>query len=333
MRHIHDRRFVRSPARRVLLGCLLGLVALGGAGCSGHGVAQAQTVESAPAFAHYRNARYDYELDYPAGFEAEPVAGNGDGRVMRSDQATLRVFGVQLAGRSLRALAASEIADPTAASEIQNSEGSVVLVQEQARTTRTVKTIALSGDRAAVLVIDGALAPPDSRERLLASFKPVSQGAADDGETDADRRYRNPALGFSIDRPRGARVSRDSADSVSFAVLGPANQAASEISDGFTLTVVRDTRIDADTLAEYAEAVRPDGAPSAQRLTVGDQPALRYESQSELGDTVSHWLFMPASGGLYHVSATVSGPTRDYPSQIRDMLASLRFDAGQASAR
>ena len=34
-----------------------------------------------------------------------------------------------------------------------------------------------------------------------------------------------------------------------------------------------------------------------------------------------------------HVSATVSGPTRDYPSQIRDMLASLRFDAGRASAR
>ncbi|MES1929353.1 hypothetical protein SADO_08852 [Salinisphaera dokdonensis CL-ES53] len=303
----------------------MGFLVLSGASCTSHGAQDRPAVESQAAFEHYRNTRYDYQLDYPAGFEAEPVAGNGDGRVIRSDQATLRVFGVQLEGRSLRALAASEIADPTAASEIQNSEGSVVLVQEQARAMRTVKTIALSDDRAAVLVIDGSMAQPDSRERVLASFKPVSRQAADRSETDADRRYRNPELGFSIEKPKGARVSRDGADSVSFAVLGPKNEAASEISDGFTLTVIRDPQAEAATLAEYAEATRPDGAPSAERLRVGGQETLRYESQSEMGGSVTHWLFMPDRGGHYHVSATVSGPTRDYPAQIEAMLSSLRF--------
>lgn len=302
------------------------LSALAATACTGYGAENAPADPHQATFERYSNARYDYQFDYPASYSAEPVVSDGDGRVIHSPDVTLRVFGVQRQGRSLRALASSEIADPDATSEIQNTEGSVVLVQDDAHSQRTVKTIALSGERAAVLIIDGAMSRDKRRSRVLASFKPVSQQATDTGETDANRRYRNPELGFSIERPKGARVSRDAAESVTFAVLGPENEAASEISDGFVLTVIHDARSSAPTLDAYAEAVRADGAPSADRVTVGGQQALRYQSRSELGDTVGHWLFMPASGDHYHVTATISGPARDYQEQISAILSSLRFD-------
>lgn len=309
-----------------LLMCGAVLIALAGAACTGHASGPPATAAQQGAFAHYRNARYDYQLDYPADYSAGPGASNGDGRVFRSHDATLRVFGVQMQGQSLRGLASSEIADPDAASEIQNTEGSVVLVQDDQRSRRTVKTIALSGERAAVLVMDGPMADAQQRSRVLASFKAASPKAADTAETDAGRRYRNPEMGFSIERPKGARVSRDGADSVTFTVLGPENEAASEISDGFIVTVIHDAHVSAPTLNAYAEKVRADGAPSADRVRVGGHRALRYQSRSELGATVDHWLFLPASGAHYQVTATVSGPARDYQAQISAMLASLRFD-------
>jgi hypothetical protein len=305
----------------------LAVALFGTAACSGQGMAadagNAKSASGSTAFTAYRDAGDGYRLEYPTDFEVED---GSDGRTMQGPNTRLRLFDTALDGHSLRALAASEIADPSAASEIQNSEGSVVLVQESAATTRTVKTIALEGVHAAVLVIDASPAQSDLRRRILDSFKPVSPRAKDEHETDADRRYRNPELGFSIERPQGARVSRDGAESVSFAVLGPANEAASEISDGFTVSVVRDADMHAETLGEYAEAVRADGAPSADRLRIGDNEALRYSSRSEFGGRVMHWLFMPPGGAHYRVTTTISGPQRDYPSQIQAMLESLRFD-------
>lgn len=312
----------RSPGRRGVWPLLVALVA-SAALLSGCAHAQSEA-GAAPGYDHYRNARYDYALDYPSRFTPGPQPSNDDGRVFEGDNATLRVFGVQSMDRGLREIAAARIEDPTAASEVQNTRGSVVLVQDRARAPRTVKAIALSGARAAVLVIDGRLASSETSEHVLGSFQPVARTPDTRGETDADTRFHDARLGFSIDKPRGARVEREAGDHVAFSVLGPANAAASEISDGFRLNVVRDP-VAADTLAAYAETVRPDGAPSADRVTVGGHEALRYDSRSELGETVTHLLFMPAPGRAYQVSYTISGDRAQYRGQVRAMLESLRF--------
>jgi hypothetical protein len=290
---------------------------------------QATASPAAPAnFAHYRDTRAGFEFDYPRQLELNaadrPHERDSDARVLSSDALTLRVSTTARGGRSLRALAVDTIGDPSAASETRNTAGSVVLVQDDESASRAVKAIALAQDRAAIMIVEGASAP--QRDAILSSFVPVSAAVSDPAETDAEARYRNPQLGFSIERPKGARVSRDGDDTVSFKVLGPANAAASEISDGFVLTVTRDRKPGIDTLAEYAEAVRADGAPSANSVKMGDYTALQYTTQTEMGDTVSHWLYRLGERRQYQVTATVSGEHERYREQIQTMLKSLLFD-------
>ena len=275
-------------------------------------------------FAHYRDAPAGFAFAYPRRLKLQPEAGNGERRVFTGDGLRLTVTTADRDTRSLRALADAAIDDPSAASETRNTEGSVVLVEQRPDRERAVKVIALAGERAAIMVVEGA--PPSLRDAMLTSFVPVSASVADPAETDAETRYRNPQLGFSIDRPQGARVSRDGDDSVSFKVLGPANEPASEISDGFVLTVTRDRKPDIQTLDEYGEAVRDTGAPSANRVILGNYAALHYSSETEMGDRVSHWLYRVGTKRQYHVTATISGDPARYRQPIRTMLESLRFD-------
>ena len=305
----------------LMLACTAGVVLA--AAQSESGLVAEQPVAS-DNFAHYRDAGAGYAFDYPRALEPAEAEGNNDTRLLQGHGLSLRVSTTALGGRSLRALAMNALDDPSAASETRNTDGSVVLVQEEPGAQRAVKAIALADDRAAVMVVDGASEAVS--DTILSSFVPVSAAAADPEETDAEARYRNPELGFSIERPKGAQVSRDGADSVSFKVLGPDNAAASEISDGFVLTVIRDHRPGIATLAEYAEAVRADGAPSADTRRVGDYEALHYSTQSEMGDTVSHWLYRIGEQRQYQVTATVSGAPGRYRDRIQAMLESLRFD-------
>jgi len=279
------------------------------------------TAEQTDGFQHYRNSRYDYELDYPAAYDMASPPANGDGRTLHGPDTTLRVFGVQMLDKSLRDIAAAHIGDGANASEVQNSQGRVVMVQEGPRASRTVKAIALTGDRAAVLVIDGPMANATQRDHVLASFRSIRERA---GATDAGERYTDAELGFSIVHPRGARSSREDENRVKFTVLGPANEAASEITDGYSVTVQRD-RSRPETLATYARQQRPGDAVSVESVRVGTHRALRYRSTSELGQTVTHWLFMPAAGRAYHVSAVVSGSSEHYRAQVQSMLESLEF--------
>jgi len=305
---------------RALAVVIIGMAVAGCAPSAGTPEAEAQTA----GFEHYRNARYGYKLDYPAAFDLAPPPANGDGRVMRGADVTLRVFGVQMLEKSLRDIASARVGDAANASEVQNSRGSVVMVEDDPGEARTVKAIALAGERAAVLVIDGSMANTARREHVLASFRPVADKAAGDRATDAGKRYKNAAMGFSIVHPRGARVSSEGANRVKFTVLGPANEAASEITDGFSVIVQR-KRSSAETLAGYARQQRPGEAVSAESVRVGPHRAWRYRETSELGQTVTHWLFMPAAGRAYHVSAIVSGAESQYREQLQAMLASLQF--------
>jgi hypothetical protein len=318
---------INRPAIRIavlvllMLACTAGVVLAAAQGQSGPAAGRAATPDN---FAHYRDTGAGYAFDYPRALLPAEAQGNSDTRVLQGQGLSLRVSTTALGGRSLRALAMNALDDPSAASETRNTDGSVVLVQDEPGAERAVKAIALADERVAVMVVDGASEAVS--DTILTSFVPVSAAAADPEETDAEARYRNPELGFSIERPKGAQVSRDGDDSVSFKVLGPDNAAASEISDGFVLTVMREHRPGIATLAEYAEAVRADGAPSADTRRVGDYESLHYSTQSEMGDTVSHWLYRVGEQRQYQVTAPVSGDPGRYRRQIQTMLESLRFD-------
>lgn len=144
--------------------------------------------------------------------------------------------------------------------------------------------------------------------------------------------YRSDKLGFTITHPRGADVQHETPRHVKFTVLGPDNQAATEITDGFTLTVQREADVPAQaSLGAYANAVlRRSRAGDGQivdepkRIGIADYKAVRYRHRTALGNTVTSYLFAPETGGHYRITVAISGG--GYRSQVQDMLDSLRFE-------
>lgn len=165
---------------------------------------------------------------------------------------------------------------------------------------------------------------PLSALALLAALA----GCAPGGEV-----YRSPELGFAITHPPDAEIQRETPRHVKFTVLGPDNAPATEITDGFTLTVHRDAAADPDAgLEAYAKAVLRQTEAAGEEIlaapeptSIGGHAAMRLRHRTALGNAVTTYLFAPEPGGHYRVTAAISG--EGYDATVEDMLESLSFMA------
>ena len=136
---------------------------------------------------------------------------------------------------------------------------------------------------------------------------------------------------YSIGLPFAVDVSHPQPNITRYRYVGPDNEPASEITDGYTITI-RATESDATTLE--AVVSNTEGANQSERVTVGDYEATRYETESELGNTpITNYLFVPGNGYSYYVSVNIS-PADDvaHERDVTSILDTLQFfDASTAA--
>lgn len=145
--------------------------------------------------------------------------------------------------------------------------------------------------------------------------------------------YSNSNLGFSIMRPTDSEVSQEGENRIKFILLGPENRFGTEITDGFTLTILSDEGATASNLRSYAEVrvqeIRNSGSEILNELearTVNSKAAYRYSFENMLGSETWEYIFLPQNGQGYIASYTVIDPNnRGYQGIIFNMIESLQF--------
>ncbi len=288
----------------------------------------------AVTYATYTNERFNYRLEYPAHFVAEGEPTNNDGQVFSGENVELRVFGTHnVQDESLRTIARSYGGNPEAAEITQNVSDAVIVRAHGERAETVVKAIALGAEQVGVLVlsVQNDAVPDSVRAHIIDSF--VASSEADPARADGFTRYTNDGLGFSLLRPADAEVSTPTNDHVTIKRIGPGSEAGTEITDGFLVTVARDPEAERfDALRTYAQAVvaqeRNDVTEPLERRTIGQNEAYRYQAQTELGGSATHYLFFPADGVGFHVTVSFSDPDdRGYAGTLQTMLESLTFAA------
>lgn len=150
------------------------------------------------------------------------------------------------------------------------------------------------------------------------------------------RTYESEALAFSMLVPEDASVSTSTEDRVEVTFLGPDNEPATEITDGFTFTVFRDaTTTPYQSVRTYAEVVASGTARARTEITeqlrsenVNGTTSYRYSFESELGNEVTQHVFLAETNGQdgYQVSYSIADPNNEqYQDIVSTMLESIRF--------
>lgn len=144
--------------------------------------------------------------------------------------------------------------------------------------------------------------------------------------------YANEEFGFSLMYPETGSVTSEGANRIKFMLLGPDNEPATEITDGFIFTVYRNPSAIADNAQAYAEALVADikqdptgreKLSEPERREVAGMEAWRYRMRTVLGTVATVYAFVPEQGRAYKVTYSISGT--GYENIVNTMLASLSF--------
>lgn len=134
--------------------------------------------------------------------------------------------------------------------------------------------------------------------------------------------------------PNGATTSAPTENRYEVTFLGPNNEPATEIQDGFVLTIYHNQSVsNAQILSEYTQDVIDQI--ESQQLAVGSQratitiagtSAVRFMHETQLGNTTTRLALLPEPGRAYEISYSVHGTrTPVYQGMISTMLDSLKI--------
>ena len=154
--------------------------------------------------------------------------------------------------------------------------------------------------------------------------------------------YENRELGFSILVPNDATISNSNDNRIEIKFLGTDNEPATEIQDGFVLTVFKDNLNKIyDTTLTYAEDALEETRSSGQsQITqtlqarnVGGIQAYRYSYITALGNEATEYVFLPDKFETgYKISYTAIDPNNiGYREIILNMLESVKFNSNDVS--
>lgn len=315
----------------------------------------------ASAYQTYTNTQYGYEIDYPADFVPQGESQNGDGQVFERDNASLRVFGIaNIDNESLEAVAEGYMLDTNAAVVAETAD-TVTLRTESEGVVRTVKAITLQNNAVGIAILEyntGVL-DEDVRDVILISFHSTAtvgedtDSNGDEGQDDdigdgsgvvpvGYRLYQSNNLAFSILAPESADIGPEGQSHVKIQLLGPDNEPDTEVTDGLTLTVFRDTEVAEYTSVQaYADAVIEDTRAGSENeitseleaRTVNGMTAYRYAYRGALGSEVTEYVFLPDdSEEGYRISYSIADPNNEgYESVALTMLESVRYQDDAAN--
>ena len=147
--------------------------------------------------------------------------------------------------------------------------------------------------------------------------------------------YENDAFDFTFNYPAQASTSIEQGR-VNVTYLGPNNTPNSEISDGYTFSVMTQsatsTDPDATSLQEAAEAYFEDqtailtSVASPTNRMIGVTPAYTFAVESQLGPTMEYVMWEAEDGVVYVANYMVMDPqNRGYEDTIDDMLNSFEY--------
>lgn len=144
------------------------------------------------------------------------------------------------------------------------------------------------------------------------------------------QRYESETFDFSIAYPPGASLQREAENHIKFSYLGPDNQPASEITDGFTFTVsVYDLNED-QTLKTFARTQLQKSLQIAEKVRGLEQATLNglsgYTYATESLGTVQHLVIPHTGSRAVIISYNISDPNnRSYQAIVNSMLASFEL--------
>lgn len=143
--------------------------------------------------------------------------------------------------------------------------------------------------------------------------------------------YYDDNLEFSIIYPNGATLQDSIEDRVQFTFLGPDNEPATEITDGFVLTVFKDPdSTQYNSLGNYAEArteeVRGEIVQGLELVELNGLNTQVFSHRSELGNEVIEYVFMSNNGQGYTISYSIFDlQNRGYEDIVLNMIRSVGF--------
>lgn len=301
------------------------------------------------AYETYTNEQYGYQVDYPASFSMQGPSAVGDGQMFTDGDATLTVFGIEPAADvTLRAVAEQYLGASAVEAEVVADTATHATVRvTMNETVYIAHAIELSGGAVGILTLTHPVGMFDAEtiDTILASFARTGTGdddAADDVPT-GYRLYESPELAFNMLVPNDASTSLVGSERVEITFLGPDAAEATEINDGFLVTVFRD-ELDStyDSVQAYAEAVREDTDTQNETTVTGDltprtvngMQSYRFSYTGGLGNEITKYVFLGAAGTVgFQVSYTISDPAdRGYEGAVRTMLESFSFEGGVADS-
>jgi hypothetical protein len=150
---------------------------------------------------------------------------------------------------------------------------------------------------------------------------------------DGYTRYENDELGFSIIRLNDSEISEEGEGRIKIMHLGPGNPPNSEITNGFTVTIYKESLATSTVLEDYAESkvaqTKQQDSPILSELEfvrIADMSAYKYSFRNVLESVTSEYIFLPQPNVGYVVSYTISDPNNSgYEDMVNRMIDSLEF--------
>lgn len=158
-------------------------------------------------------------------------------------------------------------------------------------------------------------------------------------DTNDWKTYTDEELGFKLQHPPEADISKPNRTTRRIRFLGPDNEPNTEITDGFTvhITAKSSDEFPASSAQEYAEFSFQQ-ATENETVTVQEPPqpialstnreAAVYTIETALGNTAQRYiLYSQASGRPYEVDVSVFDPNnQNYEEMTQAILASLEIE-------
>ena len=192
----------------------------------------------------------------------------------------------------------------------------------------------LLGTSVAYLVDTNATIPPNPSTPALTTTVPTNSKSNDQtwsADIPSDHRlHAEPDQLYSIGLPYTVDVSSPQTGITRYRYVGPDNEPASEITDGYTVTVVAEpadtTSIDnlvSERIAGNIGATIQD----PQSVMIAGVEAQRYVTESNIGNkAITHYTLLPGNNYVYHISVNLS-PSKSsvYDNETAAILETLRF--------
>lgn len=127
---------------------------------------------------------------------------------------------------------------------------------------------------------------------------------------------------YSLGLPFAVDVSSPQPNIIRYRYVGPNNEPASEITDGYTVTISTE-----ESDETSLDALLPQAIEHSERITIAENEARWYQSESELGNKpITNYMFLPGNGYAYRVSVNLSPANNsEYTREVFSILETIQF--------